>query len=127
VDRTDIAWAQSLMAQTLGYRHEIAVLEQVVPRGEEVRCIAGGELEGDSGVLVITDKGVRFVDGGHVRWAANTADITYARCDCGAVFGTVTIATARGGVKVRRVARADGAALAEAAGGRCVRGYQLPA
>jgi len=114
------------MSQTFGYRHDIAELGQVVPLDEEVRCIAGGEFQGQSGLLVVTDQHLRFVAFGHVRWAGRTADVRHARCDCGALFGTVTIATTAGGLKVRHVARADGAAIAEALGGRCVRGYQMP-
>lgn len=125
-DRTDIAWAQSLMSQSFGYRRDIAELEQIVPPDEEVRCIAGGECQGERGLLVTTDQRVRFVAFGHVRWSERIADVRHARCDCGAMFATITLATTAGGLKVRHVARADGAAVAEALGGRCVRGYQMP-
>ena len=125
-ERTDIAVAQSLMWQTFGYRHDIASLEQLIPQNEEVRRIAGGECDGDSGLLVLTDQRLCFVSRGYTRWAVTRSEITQARCDCGELFGTVSVVTSRGDFRVRQVARADSAGLTEAAGGRCRRAYRMP-
>lgn len=113
------------MSPSIGYWRDITDAEQLIPLDEEVWRMAGGEYAGESGLLIVTDARVVFVAFGHVRWSVPMAELGPVRCDCGAMFAIVTISTQRGSFTVRRVDRRDGAALAEAAGGRCTRGYRM--
>jgi hypothetical protein len=124
-ERRDVAIAKSLMSPSIGYWRDIADAEQLLPPDEDVWRMAGGEYAGESGVLIVTDTRVLFVAFGAIRWSVTRPELGMTRCDCGAMFATVTIATQRGSFTVRRVDRRDGAAVAQAAGGRCTRGYLM--
>jgi hypothetical protein len=123
--RPDVAAAKALMSPSIGFWRDIADLENHLTPDEEVWRMAGGEYAGESGLVAVTDKRVLFLALGQIRWSVDTAKIGPARCDCGELFATLTITTKHGGFTVRRVDRRDGAAAAEAAGGRCSRGYRM--
>jgi len=113
------------MSPSIGYWRDIDDVERLVPPSEEVQRMAGGEYAGESGIVVATDKQVLFIAFGEVRWAMPTSELRAPRCDCGALFATLTIKTRLGSFTVRRAARRDGAALVDAVGGRCSRGYRM--
>jgi hypothetical protein len=119
--RTDIDAAKARMALSLGYWRDISDAARFLANDEEVECMAGGRWDERAGVLVLTHDRVLFVSQRQMQWSVGRAALLRARCDCGAMLGTVTLATDGARMEVRGVDRRDGAAFAQAAGGKCVR------
>jgi hypothetical protein len=122
-ERQDVAIARAQMSPSIGYWRDIADVERLLPRDEEVWRMAGGEYAGESGVVVATDRRVVFVAAGEIRWSVDADQLDTPRCACGEMFAVLTIDTRVGTFTIRRVDRRDGKALVEVVGGRCSRRY----
>jgi hypothetical protein len=108
--REDVASAWSKVNSKVGKKRDVRKLPEYLNGGERVLAMTGGQVGGNQGLLVATDRRALFVSEGVVRHSFE--DFPYDRVTTvtvtrGLVFGTIVLSTAGVSRVVQNVARGE--------------------
>lgn len=115
--RPDIQQARDRMSYRLGSNREIKKLESYLWHGEQVHSMVGGVYGQGTGLLVLTDRRLLFVQDG---WMSQSTEsfgfdqVNSVQWSAGLALGSVIIYSAGNKADISQVQKQDGRALVDA-------------